>query len=410
MADQPASANAADGEIVVVDKAYADKLERSIKKDLRHSASCVCTYKQGYISQPIYACKTCTTGPEGSEPTVLPAAICESCAAVCHEGHQVFSLYGKRDIRCDCGNERQAAGGGVGTCKFFPVKDGDNVENAYNVEHNYFGRYCWCDRAEEESTHMMMVQCTLCQDWYHKACIDERTAEHGGMPDLSQFAAFVCSGCADNHTILTRYRSLYLLGASDTAVANSDKPETADCGLPASPATSVGLKLCLFMRPEWRLRLCRCASCVDKYAAEKISFVLTELDNFTADGEHEDVTEQDLDAEGTDDDDNDGNDDDEDDNTLGQMVQNLIQTLPPAVRTQIQASPVILDRMTRVLTEELRPYAESGEVVTPDVIHRAFSRLRERDSDEGFAASLAARRKPSDDDESSRPTKHARLG
>ena len=50
--------------------------------------------------QALYACATCVG--EGEEP----AGMCLACSLHCHDGHQLYELYTKRDFRCDCGNSR----------------------------------------------------------------------------------------------------------------------------------------------------------------------------------------------------------------------------------------------------------------------------------------------------------------
>ena len=36
------------------------------------------------------------------------AGICYACSDKCHDGHDLFELYTKRNFRCDCGNARFA--------------------------------------------------------------------------------------------------------------------------------------------------------------------------------------------------------------------------------------------------------------------------------------------------------------
>ena len=88
-----------------------------------------------------------------------PAGVCLACSLHCHEGHQLYELYTKRDFRCDCGNSKFPSF----TCTLDPVsqtsvvcdsslslslsvqsKDPLNPKNKYN--HNFRGLYCTCDR------------------------------------------------------------------------------------------------------------------------------------------------------------------------------------------------------------------------------------------------------------------------
>lgn len=60
-----------------------------------------CTYVQGYITQPIYACATCTRGGLRE-----PFGFCFGCSMNCHVDHDVYELFDKRHFRCDCGTPK----------------------------------------------------------------------------------------------------------------------------------------------------------------------------------------------------------------------------------------------------------------------------------------------------------------
>ena len=48
--------------------------------------------------QALYACATCQEQGSG------PAGVCLACSLACHDGHDLYELYTKRNFRCDCGN------------------------------------------------------------------------------------------------------------------------------------------------------------------------------------------------------------------------------------------------------------------------------------------------------------------
>lgn len=55
---------------------------------------------QGYVDrQALYACATCAPHPAA-------AGVCLACSYACHDGHELYELYTKRDFRCDCGNSK----------------------------------------------------------------------------------------------------------------------------------------------------------------------------------------------------------------------------------------------------------------------------------------------------------------
>jgi E3 ubiquitin-protein ligase UBR7 len=123
-------------------------------KDLK-----ICSYNKGYITQELFACRTCYK--EKAEM----AALCISCSLHCHEDHDLIHLYFKRNFRCDCGNSK------FGKyiinldipCSIQTEKEYENKENIYN--HNFIGKYCSCDGEDDEEEDM--IQCIVCEDWYH---------------------------------------------------------------------------------------------------------------------------------------------------------------------------------------------------------------------------------------------------
>ncbi|VDM41667.1 unnamed protein product [Toxocara canis] len=122
-------------EVVEIDQ----HLEDDARALLGSANDSVCTYPEGYPPrQMIYACKTCTSSSE-------LAAICYGCSIHCHDEHDVIELYTKRK-----------------------EKEPLNARNQYN--HNYAGLYCICDRpypSTDFDDGGDMVQCIICEDWFH---------------------------------------------------------------------------------------------------------------------------------------------------------------------------------------------------------------------------------------------------
>lgn len=78
---------------------------------------------------------------------------------------QLLELWTKRNFRCDCGNSKF----GEFFCKLLTSKDVENPENLYN--HNFKGTYCTCDRPDPDPNveeRMEMIQCCICEDWFHE--------------------------------------------------------------------------------------------------------------------------------------------------------------------------------------------------------------------------------------------------
>lgn len=178
-----------------------DKLEEEASAVLGNSDEKNCTYPRGYVArQALYSCATCS---EGSDKI---AAICLACSLECHDNHELFELYTKRNYRCDCGNSKFKENF---ECKLMDKqtkKAPINENNKYN--HNFVGKYCTCDKRyppDENDTSAEsndeMYQCIVCEDWYH--------GKHLGVEELpSKFDELICSGCVQKLDFVHYYRDI----------------------------------------------------------------------------------------------------------------------------------------------------------------------------------------------------------
>jgi E3 ubiquitin-protein ligase UBR7 len=94
---------------------------------------------------------------------------------------KVVELWTKRKFRCDCGNSKF----GSHVCKLCPEKDPENPVNSYN--HNFKGSYCTCGRPypdPEAEKQVEMIQCCICEDWFHE--------DHIGLNSIEE-VTFTCS-------------------------------------------------------------------------------------------------------------------------------------------------------------------------------------------------------------------------
>ena len=140
-----------------------------------------CTYNKGYIEQEIYFCKTCF------EENKKYGIICLGCYFQCHEDHEVINLFYKRNVKCDCGNSHFEI-----NCSLIKDKDYENYLNNYN--HNFEGKYCYCDK---EDDNCEMIQCFFCEDWFHFSCINA----YFGNENLGK-GEFVCRNCVKKFCFL----------------------------------------------------------------------------------------------------------------------------------------------------------------------------------------------------------------
>ncbi|KAI2654805.1 hypothetical protein H4Q32_011597 [Labeo rohita] len=176
-----------------------------------------CSYPKGYVKrQAVFACNTCVQA--GMEP----AGVCLACANTCHDGHDICELYTKRskrfirssdqrfcsleidsnisfvkqNFRCDCGNEKFHGF----KCKLNTDKEGQNVKNVYN--HNFFGRYCSCDRPypdEDDQVNEEMIQCVVCEDWFHEKHLEAPAVDCDALMEM------ICARCMNRAPFLWTY-------------------------------------------------------------------------------------------------------------------------------------------------------------------------------------------------------------
>ena len=145
-----------------------------------------CTYeKYGYCDQQVYVCLDCMKNSSHL------FGICEECAKICHQGHDVQPIGIRRRFRCDCGN--LLCGRHCST-----MMQPKTITNTYNeYGHNFEQRWCYCDKTETGS----MIQCICCSDWFHTDCIGlfpkESELNVDDFPTLRNMI-FICRNCVSS--------------------------------------------------------------------------------------------------------------------------------------------------------------------------------------------------------------------
>lgn len=348
-----------------------EELQNEASAVLAGSDSDLCSYPQGYVKrQALYACNTCS--PKGGEA----AGVCLACSYKCHEGHDLFELYTKRNFRCDCGNGKFKQ-----QCKLYPDKEKLNSQNKYSQ--NFFGLYCTCQRPypdPEDQVEDEMVQCIMCEDWLH--------GRHLGCisPDSVELHEMVCGSCMNNHSFLWSYAAAAPGSqgekeqkevkpqetkkeeeASTSLVTGGDKEEKGAvcckrpceevCRLKELQEASVVTSQtgAVFWPASWRSKLCSCVSCQRRYLASGVSFLLDKGDTVLA---YETKGQQSEEEQG-------GHD------PLMSALDNL---------NRVQQLEIIhgYNDMKTELKDFLQSFAVEGKVVTPDDIRRFFEQQQSR--------------------------------
>ncbi|XP_004225746.2 putative E3 ubiquitin-protein ligase UBR7 [Ciona intestinalis] len=368
-----------------------DELEETASAVLGGSDDKECTYTHGYVQrQAIYACSTCGTGDE-------EAGICLACSLECHNSHELYELYTKRNFRCDCGNSKYQGF----KCNLVPDKAATNEQNVYGQ--NFKGLYCTCNRPypdDEDDVDDEMIQCVVCEDWFHTRHLGETKFTPG-----LEYSEMVCFECTKRCTFLHKYNAIFAAPTKvealnrteldksidkekkDTSNGNGEsskhegketdtqakeKEENPDsngagengdykseeiqrdtgeniCKVKDIPA--VKITGATFWPCDWRLVLCRCEDCKSLYDELKVAFLLDESDTVRA---YEDK---------------------------GKLNRNQTTGLE-AVEGMSRVHQIEMihgfNNMKDGLSDFLKSFADQGKVVTADDIKEFFQRLNQK--------------------------------
>ena len=174
-------------------------------------------------------------------------------------------------------------------CKLEPDKQ-DNTENSYNQ--NFSGLYCTCHRPYPDPVDDVMIQCVICEDWFHGRHTDMGDE---ALPVEETYAEMICSGCVAKYEFLQSYVGLAVTkivkdttdGNSVSVKVDSDNSTEKDKESEKLDTSSSDCKLIkskskvltsLFLPDNWRKSLCKCPSCIKMYSELKVQFLTDEKD------------------------------------------------------------------------------------------------------------------------------------
>lgn len=305
------------------------------------------------------------------------AAICLACSLECHENHEVYELYTKRNYRCDCGNSKFKPDFECKLIEKQQKKSTLNEKNKYN--HNFSGRYCTCDKKfppdeydNSSESNDDMLQCIVCEDWFH--------ARHLNAKEIPvKFDELICGQCVEKLDFVHYYRNLNAeticeSDTNDSQTENKD-PESGISSTSSSSTTKNGDQTkCVFeelkkegqtepaMGPifwsdcSWRAKLCRCQKCLDLYKAKECDYLLDEKD-----------TVQYYEARGR------------------ELAKNSespfdrgMSALNRMNRVAVAEALHGYDELKADLSDYLRKFADSKKVVREEDIHEFFQQLKHK--------------------------------
>eukprot|EP01099_Mayorella_cantabrigiensis_P006847 TRINITY_DN5853_c0_g1_i1.p1 TRINITY_DN5853_c0_g1~~TRINITY_DN5853_c0_g1_i1.p1 ORF type:complete len:454 (-),score=102.23 TRINITY_DN5853_c0_g1_i1:60-1421(-) len=378
---QPSTSEEADdrvvtlGEILAQEQALEEEATAQLQGDWGDERAC--TYGQGYHSQPVYSCKTCLqTKKQNSQDESELFGMCFGCSMNCHVDHEIFELFEKRDFRCDCGTSSCPI-----PCSLQPASETRETRNQKNhYDHNFEGLYCWCNQQYDEKTEM--IQCYICQDWFHVDCIEERLQAKKNqeeipqdnekkklMPDLSDFQTFICDSCS-----ATRFS--FVLSSSGTFLDHrpfstsflaypTERKESQASSSEQDPKRERG---CLFLKKGWKKSICKCQNCLSLFQNHCVSFLEDKQDEDT-DGDEE---EDEPGIEGSE--------------KSQEGFKNSNSIIEETTSQLLQSIPSVVDRLELIyryntLSDRLKaflaPFAQSGVAVTKEDIEGFFAQLNQ---------------------------------
>ncbi|MGH0150870.1 UNVERIFIED_CONTAM: hypothetical protein FKN15_018980 [Acipenser sinensis] len=384
-----------EGDEVVL--SMVDVLEEN--EELENEASAVlggsdpekCSYPKGYVKrQALYACSTCTPKDED------PAGICLACSYKCHEGHNLYELYTKRNFRCDCGNSKFKGF----ECKLYSGKDTLNTNNKYNQ--NFVGLYCTCKRPypdPEDQISDEMIQCIVCEDWFHgrvsritfqgglncifggeppapsvtvvspieadvdmsmeetegKKGVKEETENKASEPSAEETPT--CKSEGQQPSTSTASDQKPVVNGETACKRKLDEAETETCKLEKLKAKAfVQKNTAIYLPYNWRSKLCTCQRCKKTYAESEVPFLLDESDTVLA-YEKRGQSSQESDTESRD---------------------PLMAALSGMDRVQQLEMIYEYNDLKTELKDYLKRFADEGKVVTSEDIQDFFEQLRSR--------------------------------
>jgi len=238
-----------------------------------------CTYHEGYISQPVYACVTCTDKNNNMNGEVF--GFCFGCSMSCHLDHEIYELFHKRNFRCDCATPKS-----VHLCTLNPKLDTVNALNQYN--HNFRGLYCWCSTPYDHNSNVVMIQCYMCQDWFHDTCI-LKDFPHNTIPEEPD-TDFICKDCISKYqSFLGKYKDFEYIELDESEEAEKTEPKSIpqvpevklqieqqqnECLISNVSSTNILRAGNYFFRPGWREKLCRCRKCLNMYQLIDVNYLI----------------------------------------------------------------------------------------------------------------------------------------
>jgi E3 ubiquitin-protein ligase UBR7 len=258
--------------------------------------------------------------------------------------------------------------------KIEPSSSEVKIENKYNK--NFSGLYCTCKRPypdPEDPIEDEMIQCIICEDWYHGRHLNAK------IPDSSNYSEMSCFLCIQKNEFLMDYSGSFAVETIDNSDANDsilnvttcdeslaiddndkdNEPSSAKkikladdaCIRPKSLPQSTDAPKSIFWK-DLRSNLCKCSACLQMYGENEVMFLIDPEDpvhKYEEKGKNKPKTS---------------------------VYENSLQALQSLPLTNQIDAITSYQRMKEKLFEFLQTFVTNNQIVTEEDIRKFFSSMK----------------------------------
>ncbi|KAJ3378209.1 hypothetical protein HDU84_007831 [Entophlyctis sp. JEL0112] len=139
-------------------------------------------------AQEVYSCLDCC----------FPALVCYACFVRCHTRHDAVHLGVRRNFLCQCVAIPDSKCELAARCS----DSAQHLSHSNSFDKDVFlGLFCFCKtkyKDDDEPADSFMLQCCLCENWFHDRCIKD-------CPDENSVGEFICKNCVAANLFLWLY-------------------------------------------------------------------------------------------------------------------------------------------------------------------------------------------------------------
>lgn len=124
-----------------------------------------------------------------------------------------------------------------------------------------------------------MAQCAMCEDWFHEKCYKLEPSANHATPYEFEYE-FICKDCVKILPILAEYYEYYSVW-KDVEIPARNRGATCVRPKKVKLSTKPGTVDYMWV-PGFRLDLCRCDECMEKYQEARVLYIVDRHDLLTS--------------------------------------------------------------------------------------------------------------------------------